>query len=46
MVDEFYRQMNHWISRGKLIAIATQVINEGINMEIYEVGQKSNGISN
>ena len=38
--DEFYKQMNHWISKGKLVVIATQVVNEGSNMEVYEVGCK------
>ena len=38
--DEFYKQMNHWILEGKLVVIATQVINEGSNMEVYEVGLK------
>lgn len=38
--DEFYKQMNHWISAGKLAVIATQVVNEGSNMEVYEVGLK------
>lgn len=38
--DEFYKQMNHWISEGKLAVIATQVVNEGSNMEVYEVGLK------
>jgi len=38
--DEFYKQMQHWISKGKLAVIATQVVNEGSNMEVYEVGLK------
>ena len=38
--DEFYKQMNHWILEGKLVVIATQVVNEGSNMEVYEVGLK------
>jgi len=38
--EEFYRQMNHWASEGKIAVIATQVINEGSNMEVYEVGQQ------
>jgi len=38
--DEFYKQMNHWISEGKIVVIATQVVNEGSNMEVYEVGLK------
>lgn len=40
LLDEFYHQMKLWISRGKLVVIATQVVNEGSNMEVYEVGQK------
>ncbi|MBQ5973502.1 MAG: asparaginase [Oscillospiraceae bacterium] len=36
----FYRQMEQWIARGKLVVFATQVVNEGSDMEIYEVGQK------
>ncbi len=38
--EEFYSQMNYWVSKGKLAVIATQVVNEGSNMEVYEVGQK------
>ena len=38
--EEFYKQMNHWILEGKLVVIATQVVNEGSNMEVYEVGLK------
>ena len=40
MIDEFYRQMEKWISRGKLAVMATQVVNEGSNMEVYEVGHR------
>lgn len=40
LLDEFYHQMKKWISKGKLVVIATQVVNEGSNMEVYEVGQK------
>lgn len=40
LVNEFYHQMKQWISKGKLVVMATQVVNEGSNMEIYEVGQK------
>ena len=36
----FYQQMEHWISLGKVVVIATQVANEGSNMEVYEVGQQ------
>ena len=32
--------MEKWISRGKTVVMATQVANEGSNMEVYEVGQK------
>ena len=39
LMDVFYTQMEQWISRGKIIVIATQVANEGSNMEVYEVGQ-------
>ena len=38
--DEFYKQMNHWVAEGKIVVIATQVVNEGSNMEVYEVGLK------
>ena len=38
--DEFYKQMNHWVLEGKIVVIATQVVNEGSNMEVYEVGLK------
>ncbi len=40
LLDVFYEQMEKWISRGKLVVMATQVANEGSNMEVYEVGQK------
>jgi len=40
MLDEFYSQMNHWMKEGKILVMATQVVNEGSNMEIYEVGNK------
>lgn len=40
LVDEFYRQMKQWISKGKIVVMATQVVKEGSNMEIYEVGRK------
>lgn len=38
--ETFYKQMEKWISKGKLVVMATQVANEGSNMEIYEVGQR------
>ena len=40
LLDVFYQQMEKWISKGKLVVMATQVANEGSNMEVYEVGQK------
>lgn len=40
LINEFYHQMKKWISKGKLVVMATQVVNEGSNMEVYEVGQK------
>ncbi len=40
LLDVFYREMEKWISKGKLVVMATQVANEGSNMEIYEVGQR------
>lgn len=38
--EEFYAQMRYWESRGKAVVIATQVMNEGSDMEVYEVGQQ------
>ncbi|HBA62344.1 MAG TPA: L-asparaginase 1 [Lachnospiraceae bacterium] len=40
IVEEFYRQMKAWQEKGKYVVMATQVANEGSNMEVYEVGQK------
>lgn len=40
LLEVFYRQMNEWVAKGKIVVIATQVVNEGSNMEVYEVGQK------
>ena len=40
LLEVFYKQMEKWISRGKIVVMATQVANEGSNMEVYEVGQK------
>ena len=40
LVDTFYQEMEKWISRGKVVVMATQVANEGSNMEVYEVGQR------
>ena len=40
LLETFYEQMEKWISKGKLVVMATQVANEGSNMEVYEVGQR------
>ena len=40
LLNVFYNQMKKWISKGKIVVMATQVANEGSNMEIYEVGQR------
>ncbi len=38
LLEVFYEQMEKWISKGKIVVMATQVVNEGSNMEVYEVG--------
>lgn len=40
LLDKFYAEMGKWAAKGKFIVMATQVVNEGSNMEIYQVGQK------
>ena len=40
LLQVFYEQMQQWISRGKIVVMATQVVNEGSNMMVYEVGQR------
>ena len=40
MFKEFCVQMEKRMSEGKIVVMATQVVNEGSNMEIYEVGQR------
>jgi len=40
LMNEFYTEMKRWADKGKFIVIATQVVNEGSNMEIYQVGHK------
>ncbi len=40
LLDKFYDEMEKWAAKGKFIVMATQVVNEGSNMEIYQVGQK------
>ena len=40
LLDVFSRQMEKWVEKGKTVVFATQVVNEGSNMEIYEVGRR------
>ena len=40
LLDTFYKEMERWEKSGKFLVMATQVVNEGSNMEIYKVGQK------
>lgn len=40
LVEKFYEVMRDWESRGKLAIVATQVVKEGSNMMVYEVGKK------
>lgn len=40
VLEKFYAEMEKWQKMGKFIVMATQVVNEGSNMEIYQVGQK------
>ena len=40
LMDTVYREMKKWKEDGKVLVMATQVMNEGSNMEIYRVGQK------
>ena len=40
LLDTFYQQMEKWIAKGKFVVMATQVANEGSNMEVYEVGHR------
>ncbi len=40
MLEKFYQEMERWAEKGKFIVMATQVVNEGSNMEIYQVGQR------
>lgn len=40
LLEVFSRQMEKWAEKGKIVVFATQVVNEGSNMEIYEVGRR------
>ena len=37
---EVYEGMKKWKKEGKLIVMTTQVVSEGSNMTVYEVGKK------
>ena len=37
---EVYEGMKQWKAKGKLIVMTTQVVSEGSNMTVYEVGKK------
>ena len=36
----FYESIRHWIDRGKIIVLTTQVANEGSDLGIYHVGHR------
>lgn len=38
LIGRFYTEMEKWAENGKLIVMATQVVEEGSRMEIYQVG--------
>ena len=40
LLNEFSNQMKSRAAEGKLVVMATQVVNEGSNMEVYEVGRR------
>lgn len=40
IMQAFYREMNDWTKKGKIVVMTTQVANEGSNMTVYEVGKK------
>lgn len=40
LTGEFYAQMARWKGRGKQVVMATQVVSEGSNMAVYEVGKR------
>ena len=37
---QFYKEMKKWAEQGKFTVMATQVVNEGSGMEIYQVGKR------
>ncbi len=40
MTERFYKEMESWIERGKIVVMSTQVSSEGSNMTVYEVGKR------
>lgn len=40
ITEEVYKGMPKWQNQGKLIVMTTQVVSEGSNMTVYEVGKK------
>lgn len=40
LTGEFYAQMARWRGCGKQVVMATQVVSEGSNMAVYEVGKR------
>ena len=40
LIPSFYEEMEKWAAKGKFVVMTTQVVNEGSNMTVYEVGKK------
>ncbi len=40
LILPFYTEMQKWAGKGKFVVMTTQVVNEGSNMTVYEVGKK------
>ncbi len=40
LTEEFYAQMGRWKGAGKRVVMTTQVVSEGSNMTVYEVGKR------
>ncbi|MCF0115395.1 MAG: asparaginase, partial [Erysipelotrichaceae bacterium] len=40
ILDTFSHELDKWNKTGKYVVITTQVVNEGSNMTVYEVGRK------
>lgn len=41
LLETFYKEMEQWQKKGKIVVIATQVANEGSDMSVYEVGRRA-----